>query len=258
MPDLFLELHSDDPERGMTPAPPLSEEDALALLDASEIVTTKLIPWGSNYSFAVALETPDGREQLAIYKPRAGEAPLYDFPDGTLYLREVAAYHLSRLLGWDFVPPTVVHDGPHGIGSLQLYVQPIEEQADSQSYWRGCTPEIERLVLFDHVTNNADRKLGHCLRDASGKVWGIDHGLTFNQYPKLRTVLWQFVGEPVSSDLLCDLERLQKDEAEVRTQLRSYLSRAELDALFARIERITANRHYPLLNTRRNIPYGWW
>jgi uncharacterized repeat protein (TIGR03843 family) len=131
MPNLFIEMRDDEDGDGTTPAPPLSEAEALALLDEAEITGSKLIPWGSNYSFAVALETADGREQLAIYKPRSGEAPLWDFPEGTLYLREVASYKLSAALGWDIVPPTVMRQGPHGIGSVQLYVQPMEDPGDA-------------------------------------------------------------------------------------------------------------------------------
>src|SRR6188768_4290057 len=129
MPDLFLELRDESGGDEETPAP-LPEEDALALLRDAEFTASRLIPWGSNYSFAVALEAPNGQSQLAIYKPRSGEAPLYDFPDGTLYLRETAAYLLSRRLGWDLVPPTVVRSGPHGIGSVQLYIQPQPEDGD--------------------------------------------------------------------------------------------------------------------------------
>jgi hypothetical protein len=258
MPDLFLELRDDGSGNGTTPAPPPTEEEALVLLRESDFSATKLVPWGSNYTFAVALEAPDGREQLAIYKPRAGEAPLYDFPDGTLYRREYAAYLVSRLLGWDMVPATVIRDGPHGIGSVQLYVQPIPDGNDSRNFWGSCAPEIERMVLFDHITNNADRKIGHCLRDANGKVWGIDHGLTFNRYPKLRTVLWQFVGEPVSPPLLADLRRLRLRSKEVHRELIPHLDRSEVDAFFARIDRFLDTASYPQLNSRRNVPYGWW
>jgi hypothetical protein len=259
MPDLFLEIREHNDSEGTTPSPPLSEEEALKVLQESEITASKLIPWGSNYSFAVALEMPDGSEHLAIYKPRSGEAPLYDFPDGTLYQRETAAYVLSRQLGWNFVPPTVIRDGPHGIGSLQLYVEPLPESHDANSsYWQGCDIEIERLVLFDHVSNNADRKLGHCLRDQSGKVWGIDHGLTFNQYPKMRTVLWQYMGERISPVLIKDLRRFLDGKCEFRQELTPYLSIPELDALFARTERLIETKQHPFLNPRRNIPYGWW
>jgi hypothetical protein len=244
----------------MTPAPPLSEDDALALLDASEIVTTKLIPWGSNYSFAVAVQDGAGREQLAIYKPRDGENPLYDFPDGTLYKREVAAYRLSRLLGWGIVPPTVVHDGPMGVGSLQLYQMPVQNDADCdpRAFWAQRTIDVERLVLFDHVANNADRKLSHCLVDAEGDVWGIDHGLCFNVDMKLRTVLWQFVGGPVHDVLVADLASLRCRESDIRSELGELLSEREISALLRRMDAIIADPTYPQLNPHRNIPYGWW
>lgn len=258
MPDLFLQIDDDDSGLTMTPAVPLCEDEALALMASAEITTSKLIPWGSNYSFAVVLEAPDGRQQLAIYKPRSGETPLYDFPDGTLYRREVAAYLLSRRLGWDIVPPTIVRDGPHGVGSLQLYVEPQPDSGDDRRFWGSCTPEIERLVLFDLIANNADRKIGHCLRDKDGRVWGIDHGLTFNRYPKLRTVLWQYVGDPIAPELLADLSRLRLHAADVRRDLAPYLAREELDALFDRVDHYVKTRTYPQLNSRRNIPYGWW
>ena len=257
MPDLFLELRDESGGGEQTPAP-LPEEDALEFLRNAEFSASRLIPWGSNYSFAVALESPDGLEQLAIYKPRAGEAPLYDFPDGTLYLRELAAYLFSRWAGWDLVPPTVVRDGPHGVGSLQLYVQPEGERQDHHDFWSSRDPAIERMVLFDHILNNADRKISHCLRDATGKVWGIDHGLTFNREPKLRTVLWQFVGEPISPPLRMQLMDLQDRAEELRDTLGDEIDRREIEALLGRISRFADHGCYPALNPRRNVPYGWW
>lgn len=257
MPDLFLELRDDTGGENITLAP-LTEQDALDLLRHAEFSGSRLIPWGSNYSFAVALEAPDGRSQLAIYKPRAGEAPLYDFPDGTLYLRELAAYLFSRWAGWDLVPPTVVRDGPHGTGSVQLYVQPNGIEADRDEFWGGDHLDVERLVLFDHLANNADRKISHCLRDREGKVWGIDHGLTFNREPKLRTALWQFVGRPISSELLAELRRLEARSEELRAVLKGVLTRAEIDALVRRIRDMSECGVYPMLNPRRNVPYGWW
>lgn len=256
MPDLFLELRGQSGGEE-TPAP-LSEPEALALLERADFSAARLIPWGSNYSFAVALEAPDGCATLAIYKPRAGEAPLYDFPDGTLYQREYAAYVFSRWSGWDLVPPTVVRDGPRGIGSVQLYVQPESERDDRHAFWGSKHLDVERLVLFDHLVNNADRKISHCLRDRAGKVWGIDHGLTFNREPKLRTVLWQFVGEPISPPLLAELRSLPSRSGELRGQLRGVLSRGEIDALLERMHRFAEAGHYPVLNPRRNVPYGWW
>jgi hypothetical protein len=145
---------------------------------------------------------------LAVYKPAEGESPLWDFPSGTLYRREVAAYRLSRHLGWPHVPPTVIReDGPHGIGALQMYVV-----AQPERHYLACGGEpadvwIE-VAIFDVLTNNADRKSGHCLTDADGVVWIIDHGLTFHVDPKLRTVIWDFAGEPIPARLRGDLERL--------------------------------------------------
>jgi hypothetical protein len=255
MPDLVLRLEDGD---GTDEYRSLSEDQALALLQRAEITSARLIPWGSNYTFGVVLIDDDESEHIAIYKPRAGESPLYDFPDGTLYRREVSAYHVSRFLGWDLVPPTTIREGPHGIGSLQMYVEPSPDAEDPSQFWSQCLPAIERLVLFDHITNNADRKLGHCLRDRHGKIWGIDHGLTFNTYPKLRTVLWQFVGDPISPPLLLDLERLCDSEADLRHQLMSLLSTAEINAFFARAAALTRSGSYPLLNGRKNVPWGWW
>lgn len=261
MPDLYLRLHDDDAaddSEGREQPAPLALDATLALLREAEFTASKLIPWGSNYTFAVGLEAADGTEQLAIYKPEAGERPLYDFPRGTLYLREHASYLLSSWLGWDIVPPTVIRDGPHGIGSVQLYIEPKAERGDDHEFWEQRLCAIERLVLFDHVTNNADRKLTHCLLDRDDRVWGIDHGLTFNAVPKLRTVLWQFTDEPITPDLHADLCRLQAEEREVRQELREHLSRRELDALFKRARRLAEHGAYPRLDPYNNVPYGWW
>lgn len=257
MPDLFLELRDDAGGDEQTPAP-LAKDDALEFLRNAEFVASRLIPWGSNYSFAVALEGADGASRLAIYKPREGEAPLYDFPDGTLYLRELAAYLLSDWAEWDLVPPTVVREGPHGPGSVQLYVQPGTEQGDRESFWGERRPDVERLVLFDHIANNADRKLTHCLRDVDGKVWGIDHGLTFNRDTKLRIALWQFVGEPISPGLMAELGAMRERKEELRELLAGVISADEIEALIRRIERLHDCGRYPMLNPRRNVPYGWW
>jgi hypothetical protein len=259
MPHLHLAISDDDGEsRAFTPQP-MTEDEALALLASAEIVGEQLVPWGSNYTFAVAITGADGGERVAVYKPRAGEAPLYDFPDGTLYLREMAAYLLSRILGWDLVPPTVVREGPHGVGTLQLFIPvPREEEESDPAFWRRRRPEIERMVLFDHIANNADRKLGHCLRDVDGRIWGIDHGLTFNVEPKLRTVLWQYVGRPIDEALLGDLARLRLRVDAVRTMLAPYLDVSEIDAFEARVDLLIAAGSYPELDPRRNVPYGWW
>ena len=258
MADLFLQFRdADDDEVVITP-PPMTEEATLELLANASFTASELVPWGSNYTFAVALAADDGRAQLAIYKPRSGEAPLYDFPDGTLYQRERAAYLFSRALGWDIVPPTVVRGGPHGVGSVQLYIEPRRPTDQDHEFWGGNSLEIERMVLFDHLTNNADRKIGHLLRDRAGKVWGIDHGLTFNEVPKLRTVLWQFVGEPIAPELLADLDRLRGSAHSLCQLLGPHLRPLEIERTIHRIERFLERGIYPPLNPRRNVPYGWW
>ena len=236
----------------------MCEADALELLRSAEITTATLIPWGSNYTFAVALVSARVRDQMGIYKPMRGENPLWDFPTNTLYLREHASYLLSKRLGWDIVPPTVVREGPHGVGSLQLYVEPATEREDDYEFWGQRRIEIERLVLFDHITNNADRKLSHCLVSTNGKIWGIDHGLTFNVDPKLKTVLWQYVGLSIDETLLADLERLRADEMMVREELTPNLAPAELDALYTRISKVLETGRFPKLHPGRNIPHGWW
>lgn len=257
MPDLFLELKTPDDASGQTPRP-LGEEEALRLLQNADFTAAKLIPWGSNYSFAVALSDSDGIEQLAVYKPRSGEAPLHDFRSGTLFRREVAAYRLSKQLGWNLVPPTVVRQGPHGIGSLQLYIQPAPEVEDPHGFWGDTGIDNERIVLFDHLSNNADRKLSHCLLDPAGKRWGIDHGLAFNVAPKLRTVMWQFAAMPIAETLRNDLAAILDQRDAYAGEFATLLHRQEIDAFFARAEALHTSGCYPELDPYRNIPYGWW
>jgi hypothetical protein len=257
MPNLHLSLRDEAGEPRTFNSTSLPEDDALTMLATAEIAGSELVPWGSNYTFAVLLSAADESEHLAIYKPRAGEAPLYDFPEGTLYLREVASYQLSRMLGWNIVPPTIVRDGPHGEGSVQLYVAPADDEEHPTRYWGRRSPEIERMVLFDYITNNADRKIGHCLRDSAGKIWGIDHGLTFNEYPKLRTVLWQFAGREISQPLIEDLARIELEWNLFEAALKPFISEIELDSFRNRVNRMARGGCYPELDPRRNVPYGW-
>ncbi len=264
MPDLHLRLNDNDGDDASTavPIPPLDDEEAIALLERAEISSETLVPWGSNYTYAVALHEPDEDAvvQFGIYKPVMGERPLWDFPDDTLYRRERASWLLADMLGWRMVPPTVIRDGPYGVGSLQLYVEPCEEmdRRTALRFWSQATPELERIVLFDLLANNADRKLTHCLRDVHGRVWGIDHGLTFNVMPKLRTVLWQFVGESISPDLLADIARVRKDAGLICERLEGVLSEAEVMALMGRFDTLLASGRHPMLDPNRNVPYGWW
>jgi len=242
-------------------APTPFPADPFHLLQHGSIDGIELIPWGSNYTFAALLRDHDAGEFCyAVYKPRRGEVPLRDFPSGTLYKREVAAYRLAACLGWDIVPPTIVREeGPHGIGSLQLYVEPRADAAghfDKLRETHRC--ELQRMAVFDLLANNADRKGGHCLLDTRGHVWGIDHGLTFHQMPKLRTVIWVYCGEPIPIELYEALAAFRADAQRVkglRAELEPLLARAELDALFDRWDRLLVNPCFPQLDPYRNVPW---
>jgi len=232
------------------------------LLRCGEIAAYEMVPWGSNYTFLAALADEQGEPRaLAIYKPRQGEAPLWDFPDGTLYRREYAAYLVSQWFGWDFIPETVIRDGPYGVGTVQAYVE-AEDDSHYFNLRASHKLDLQRLSIFDIIANNADRKAGHLFKGVDGKVYGIDHGLTFHAQPKLRTVIWDFVGEPMPEPLLAQLAACLGDAAAVaalRAQLAPLLSHGEVERFFARAERVLAVRAFPGFNPGRhhNIPWGF-
>ena len=213
-------------------------------------------PYGSNAVFIATLEA-DATFINAIYKPRRGEAPLWDFPPGTLYLRECAAFELSQALGWSIVPFTVARVGPYGIGAVQLYV----EHNPAETYFTlgdEYAAELQRMALFDALTNNADRKGSHCLRDGSGRLWGIDHGLMFNEHYKLRTVIWDFEGEDIPDGLLSDLHDLRPrlDEGgDCAVMLADYLFEYEIEALRDRLDVLLEERIFPVAGLGRNVPW---
>lgn len=238
----------------------LSDDEVFDLLERGHIEKIELIPWGSNYTFAAVVRGAADTSCLAVYKPRRGEIPLRDFPRGTLYKREVAAYRFARLLGWNMVPPTVVREeGPHGLGSLQLYVEPRTDAGAHYDRLRDThRADLRRMAVFDLLVNNADRKSGHCLLDVSSHLWGIDHGLAFHHVPKLRTVIWDFCGEEIAESLVSDLERVRSDAgcmAELDLQLGPLLSDVELDALLARWDRLLRAPCFPSLDPHRNVPW---
>jgi hypothetical protein len=236
----------------------LSVTDVLVLLAKGEIETQGMMPWSSNYTILVRI-THEEREALAVYKPRRGERPLWDFPRGTLCQREMAAFLVSDLLGWNLVPPTVLRDGPYGIGSVQLY---IDSDPDAHLFTMqregGFEFEIERLAAFDILTNNADRKSGHCLKGSDGRLWAIDHGICFHAEPKLRTVLWDYAGSPIRDDILHDLrhlqEQVQDDEPAIRT-LESLLLPDEARAFRRRLKRLIDTGSYPNPGGGRSVPW---
>ncbi|MEO8744807.1 MAG: hypothetical protein ABI334_05600 [Candidatus Dormiibacterota bacterium] len=181
-----------------------SAEELLARLPDMEVVG--LLHGASNYTFLARLNPHPPSGLMAVYKPARGESPLWDFEAGTLYRREVAAYELSKVLGWPLIPPTVARrDGPHGAGAVQLFIDADRRHFLGEQSTRGET--WLRIALFDVISNNADRKSGHCLFDAKDRIWVIDHGLTFHVDQKLRTVIWEFSGEALPGDLCGDIER---------------------------------------------------
>jgi hypothetical protein len=236
--------------------PHISDEEALELLECGELQETHgLIPWSSNYTFLIALAA-NGREALAVYKPRQGERPLWDFPDGTLCQRECAAFLISQALGWNLVPPTILRDGPHGIGSMQFYV-PHDPEENYFTFGSKYAQQLRQIALFDAIVNNADRKGGHCLLDAKGRIRAIDHGVCFHTQPKLRTVIWDFEGKPIPPTLMADLERLcmALGDPHLTSKLQSLLTGDEIDALRERLDTLMAQREFPRPGPGRNYPW---
>ena len=224
------------------------------LVEGGDIELLGRMPWSSNATFLVKLDHA-GTESLAIYKPRKGERPLWDFPRGTLCAREVAAHLVSAALRWDIVPLTILRDGPAGEGMVQRFVEHDPEEHFFTLRERFADV-FRRFALFDIVINNADRKSGHCLRDETDHIWGIDHGVSFHCAVKLRTVIWDYEGEPIAP---ADLEALDRLAARLDTDLGReitvLLSGAERQALQERLEWLLATRVFPPPLTE--YPYPW-
>ena len=246
----------------LLPAPTITSpwsEEARVTLAQGEVIACESILLGSNYTFIVSLADERGGCCLAVYKPRRGEVPLWDFPHGSLYRREYAAWLVSQALGWPFVPPTVIRDGPYGVGSVQFYVGPGEPVSYSRFRWQHRA-ELCRITLFDHLTNNADRKASHIIKGSDGQVWGIDHGLTFHEEWKLRTIIFDFSGQPIPSDLLRDLRDLRADRqrfGELEAQLCRLLTPREVAAFSERLGDLLARRTFPSLDPVYNSPRGF-
>ncbi|MFD8738475.1 SCO1664 family protein [Streptomyces sp. NPDC059618] len=218
----------------------------------------------------------EGREAFCVYKPVAGERPLWDFPDGTLAQREVAAYEVSEATGWGLVPTTVLRDGPYGEGMCQLWIEPsaaeggdgllaLVEGEEAAEGWKaigfaevgeGATAllvhadddRLRRLAVLDAVINNADRKGGHLLPTQEGRLYGIDHGVTFNAENKLRTLLWGWAGEPLTDEALQVLASLRDalaPGAPLATRLAELVTPAETEATRARVEAMLATGRHP-------------
>jgi uncharacterized repeat protein (TIGR03843 family) len=243
------------PEEGHHDRAAVSEERARAFLAEGELEVLGRIPWASNATFLAKLRHGE-LEGLAVYKPVRGERPLWDFPSGTLYRREVAAYLVSERLGWRLVPPTLARDGPLGIGSVQLFVDADPEVTAFELLADG-NPALPRVAAFDVVTNNADRKAGHCLAGPDGHVWAIDHGLCFHVQAKLRTVLWDLAGEPLEAPVLADLEALAAEAAggPLGARLGELLEPDEVAALARRARALARAGRLPAPRGGRAYPW---
>jgi uncharacterized repeat protein (TIGR03843 family) len=229
--------------------------DTLSLLETGELEVLGLLPRASNFTF-LARVSRGGEQTLAVYKPRAGEAPLWDFPDGTLAAREVAAFVVASDLGWPRVPPTVLRDGPEGPGSVQRFVA-FDPQRHYLTMQDERPDDFRRVALFDVVVNNADRKSGHCLLGEDGKLFVVDHGVCFHEEPKLRTVIWEFAGEPIPPEAAADLEAFggRLRGGPVGERLRSLLSPGEIDALDRRLHDLLASGSFPQPGPGRPFPW---
>ena len=239
--------------------------DILQFLQVGTLEAEGLLPWSSNYTFLMRVCTK-GRELTAVYKPQRGERPLWDFAQGTLCLREEAAFLVSDNLGWHLVPPTITREGPHGLGSLQLY---IEHDPEYHYFTFEGDPryqrQLQQTVLFDVLINNADRKSGHVLVQTEGdetlsdRIWAIDHGVCFHTDHKLRTVIWEFAGTRIPSDLIANLKRFQADlyanPSTLTQKLRQLLSNREISALKKRLNSVLEQGKFPAPGPGRHYPW---
>ena len=224
----------------------------LDILTHGEIDVEGRMPYSSNGTFLVTLSLDDD-SMRAIYKPLRGERPLWDFPAG-LYKREIAAYRLSAAMGFDLVPLTIERDGPGGIGSLQAFVDAdfTEHYFTLYESRPDLHDQFRRLVAFDIVANNTDRKSGHCLVDATSHVWAIDNGLCFAADFKLRTVIWEFGGEPIPVDVI-DAVRAVADSPPL--EVAALLDDDEIEAMIERAMMLAEGGMFPIDSTGRRYPW---
>ncbi|WP_408908118.1 SCO1664 family protein [Streptomyces albidoflavus] len=282
------------------PAEPAPAGSVTALLTGGELTVRGRIAEASNAVLHCTV-AGQGRSAACVYKPVAGEQPLWDFPDGTLAQREVAAYEVCAALGWELIPPTVLREGPYGPGMVQLWIDQAEEEpadpggapeaedhppgpvpvgrllalADAErpapEGWRAIglaevpgggtallvhadDSRLRRLAVLDAVINNSDRKGGHLLTTADGRLHGIDHGVTFHTEDKLRTLLWGWAGEPLPEEAVAALARLATalgEEAPLTSRLAGLLTPAEVTALRDRVTALLASGTHP-------VPGGAW
>lgn len=222
--------------------------DVEKILKEGDLVVTGRLIDASNATL-LAESTFGDQSIKCIYKPIAGERPLWDFPDGNLAQREFAAFLISEYLQMHIVPLTILRDGPFGQGMVQEWID-IDVEVDLAEFFSQDDPQLRKMALFDAVINNTDRKIGHLLPHPEGKLYGCDHGVTFHHEYKLRTVLWQWAGSDLSKEELNSLESLQgileTDESAI---LQSLITPVEVVALQSRIQELIKMRCFPLPST---------
>ncbi len=229
----------------------LSNVQLIDLFESGEVEVEGRMPYSSNATLLVTVTGTDESgapiEHRAIYKPGKGERPLWDFPEG-LYKREAAMYRLAKVLDLDVIPPTTIGIGPFGEGSFQTFVDADFEQHYFTLHAAGIGLDAMRsLAVLDVIGNNADRKAGHCLIGPNNRVYGIDNGLSFHAQFKLRTVIWDFVGEPIPDATLASIEQFVDDGPPV--ELSCLLDRFEVDAMMTRALALLADGVFPADDT---------
>ncbi|MEU9759423.1 SCO1664 family protein [Streptomyces sp. NPDC047985] len=267
------------PER--IPSRSLTDAELVTVLTEGRLIVRGQVRGASNAVLHCAVSY-DGVELACVYKPVAGERPLWDFPDGTLAQREVAAYEISEATGWGLIPPTVLRDGPYGEGMCQLWIDAgpdgdgnaadgrrpllaLVEDDEPGEGWKAVAraevgegrtallvhaddPALRRMAVLDAVINNGDRKGGHLLSAPGGRLYGIDHGVTFNAEDKLRTLLWGWAGEPLTAEAVDAVDRLGADLAPgtpLVTRLGELITPAEIEALRGRVAGLRASGRHP-------------
>jgi len=230
------------------------DDDAEELVRLGDIEILGRMPWSSNGTFLVTV-TRGEHHANAIYKPERFERPLWDYPLG-LWRREISTFELSRALGWDLIPPTVRRDddAPLGVGSVQFFVP---AQFSEHYFTLRDHPEhleaLRRMCALDLIANNCDRKAGHVLVSEAGRIWGIDHGLSFHAEFKLRTVLWDFAGEPIGDDIATAVAALLDDGLpEAIVELLDPFERA---ATLDRARSVLSTGRFPSDPTGRRVPW---
>ena len=240
-----MSVPESEPVFGSRPPARPDSESALRLLREGRLEVAGRLVEASNMTLYCSVTL--GRQSAAcVYKPVRGERPLWDFPDGTLAAREVAAFEVSRAAGWQIVPPTVYRDGPFGPGMCQLWID-TDQGVDLMDLVRSRHPGLRRMAVFDAVVNNADRKGGHLLPMTDGNVYGVDHGVCFSAEDKLRTVLWQWRGRPLQRDAVGVLTAMERDleEGALGRRLRELLTLAEVEATWTRVRRLLETGVHP-------------